>query len=182
MRRPNAVLRLAAGLLLAAWAVSRLPAAEETAKKRNTVLVIPIAYYTPETSLAGGVGGILAFRPLQARPDSRPSSVMFSAVYTLKEQFTLQAKPELYFDGESWVVTGNLEWSRYPTQFYGLGNDTPESDGETMSPVQVLAEVQVMKRVLPAWNLYAGFIGVLESYRFEAFQSGGQLASGRYSG
>ncbi len=182
MRMPDALLRSVAALLLAACAGPRLAAAEEAAKGRNTVLVIPIAYYTPETSLAGGIGGLLAFRPSGTAMTSRPSSILFSAVYTLKEQFTLQAKPEIYLDGEAWVVTGNLEWSRFPTRYFGIGNDTPDEAGETMTPVQTLAEIQVLRRVLPAWKLYAGVMGVYESYRFRTFESGGLLDSGSCRG
>lgn len=107
---------------------------------------------------------------------------MFSAVYTFKEQFTLQAKPEIYLDDEAWVVAGNLEWSRYPTSFFGIGNEAPEEAGEAMTPIQVLAELQAMRRIIPAWKLYAGIMGVYESYRYLAFEPDGGLDSGAFPG
>jgi hypothetical protein len=182
MNALRCLIRPAAALLLAACVAPCPAGAQEAEAKRNTFLIVPIAYFTPETSLAGGIGGILAFRPRAARASSRPSSVMFSAVYTFKEQFTLQAKPEIYLDDEAWVVAGSLEWSRYPTSFFGLGNDAPEASGEIMTPIQVLAELQVMRRVVPAWKLYAGIMGVYESYRYLAFEPGGILDSGLLPG
>jgi hypothetical protein len=154
------------------------------AEPKNTVLVLPMAYYTPETSLAGGIGGILAWRSAAssapARP--RPSSILFSAVYTLNDQFTIQAKPEIYSKGEDWVVTGSAEWSRYPNRFFGLGNDAPEAAGEIVTPIQVLAEFQVQRRIAPGSRIYAGLMGVFESYRFLDFEPGGILASGSLRG
>lgn len=161
--------------------------AVEPAVRKNTILVLPIAYYTPETRLAGGVGGILAFRPAaeKASPGklaSRPSSLLFSAVYTQNDQFTLQLKPEIYLAREDWAVTGSVEWSRFPSEFFGLGNETPEEAGELMTPIQVLTEVQVQRRIIPGGVLYGGITAVLESHRFLAFETGGLLDSGGYAG
>ncbi|MDD8025952.1 MAG: BamA/TamA family outer membrane protein [Acidobacteriota bacterium] len=179
----NALYRLAAGLLLAlAPAVSFAATDTPPASSKKTIIVIPMAYFTPETSLAGGIGGLLAGRFSGSDRTTRPSSVLFSAVYTLKNQFTIQMKPEIYLKNEAWVINGNAEWSRFPTPFFGLGNEAPEEASETMTPIQILTEVQVLKRIVPRWKLYAGVMGVYESYSFRAFASGGLLASGDYRG
>jgi hypothetical protein len=178
-------------ILIAAAAGSRpgLAAAREVPTRKNTVLILPLAYYTPETRLAGGVGGILAFRPAAGRPPqseapsgARPSSLLFSAVYTQNDQFTLQVKPEIYGPREDWVLTGSAEWSRFPSRFFGLGNDSPEAAGELMTPIQLLAEIQVQRRIIPALGLYAGVMAVLERYRFRSFAPGGLLDTGAYEG
>ncbi len=179
-------------LILIAAAAGLRPgtaAAQEAPGRKNTVLVMPIAYYTPETRLAGGIGGILAFRPGAGLPPqgktasaARPSSLLFSAVYTQNDQFTLQVKPEIYGNREAWVLTGSAEWSRFPSKFFGLGNDSPEVAGELMTPIQILTEVQVQRRIIPGLGLYAGVMAVLERYRFRSFAPGGLLDTGAYEG
>jgi outer membrane protein assembly factor BamA len=164
-------------------------AAEETPARKNTVLILPMAYYTPETRLAAGLGGILAFRPAAAlspqaksKAATRPTSFLFSAVYTQNNQFTVQMKPEIYWHREDWVLTGSAEWSRFPSKFFGLGNDAPEEAGELMTPIQILTEVQLQRRIVPGSSLYGGIMAVLESYRFRSFEPDGLLDSECYEG
>ncbi|MCX6561588.1 MAG: BamA/TamA family outer membrane protein [Candidatus Aminicenantes bacterium] len=169
-----------------AWAVLAavlplsLRAAEDTkpTAAKRTILVMPLAYYTPETRLAGGIGGILAYRPASEGKQPRPTSIQFSAVITQNDQFTLQMKPEIYLGREDWVLTGSLEWSRFPNEFFGLGNETLEAAGELITPRQLLAEFQVQRRLFPGRQIYAGLMGVIENYRFLAFAPEGPLASG----
>lgn len=150
--------------------------------RKLSFVALPLVYYSPETRLAGGVGGLMAFRPAGARPENRPTSVFFSAIYTQNEQSTWQVKPEAYWKGEDWMAAGNFELSRFPNKFFGLGNDTPDSTEEKYTPRQIALEVQVQRRILPGKKVYAGLIWAFDRYRFQEFEAGGLLAGGGIPG
>ena len=151
-------------------------------QKTSSFIIIPIVYYSPETRLAGGVGGLYTFRPKGTEPQDRPSALSFVALYTQNKQFTINMKPEIYLKRETYFLTGNLEISRYPNKFFGIGNDTPDSFEESYAPHQVSLEAAVWKKIIPRHNVYAGLVYNFDHYRFEDFEPSGRLITGDIPG
>lgn len=117
----------------AAVAAEETPAADPTPEESKEFTVhgtsidaYPYAYYTPETELAFGAGGILTF--YTARHDStlKPSSLTLSAYYTTNNQYKVSLTPEVYFLSNRYLVKAPVSFGRYVEKYWGTGNDTPD--------------------------------------------------------
>ncbi len=89
----------------------------------DIVKILPILFYTPETSAGFGAGMLFQFRMPGAIAERRPSSVTAGGVYTLHKQTLLQLTPELRFGDDDYVLKLDLLAAKYPNRFYGIGND-----------------------------------------------------------
>lgn len=158
------------------------PSSAAEAPKKGDVIILPIAFYSPETKLAGGVGGLLTFRSPGAASKGRPSSLYLYAIYTQMKQFSTSWEPELYFRQEAWLVKGRLVTERYPDKFWGTGPDAPDSAEENYTPRSLLIEGSIQRKVLPRANLYAGIQLRYEKFRVLSSDAGGALDRGAVAG
>jgi outer membrane protein assembly factor BamA len=156
-------------------AESEKPAAETLPA---SLVVLPVIYYTPETRLAFGVGGIYTFRPKGSLPADLPSYFQALAVYTQNKQFTLSLEPRLCLHGHSLLLTGLLELTKFPNKFWGIGPDTLASAEEDFTPAKQALQVTLQKRIIRRANLYVGLVYNFEHDKFLKFDPEGQLASG----
>ena len=135
MRLRNAL--LTAALLGAAALTARAAGAEEPPdttrlvegqilKTRHTVIsAFPYAYYTPETELAFGAGGIMTFYTSEEKV-LRPSKVTLSGYYSTKGQYKFSAGPQVYFSRNLLFISGNVDYGYYVDKYWGIGNDSQE--------------------------------------------------------
>lgn len=134
-------------------------------KNKVGFTILPIVYYSPETKLAFGSGGLFTYRFGLFFKQSRPSTLYFAAVYTLMKQFSFQIKPEIYLKNNSFFLTGNFLAERFPTKFWGIGGNTEESMLESYTPQNYFMEVGVQKKLFHDFPLYLGIKYHLESTR-----------------
>ncbi len=127
---------------------------------RNSLVALPYAYYTPETKIAFGVGGIYSFRPSGGSPEDRPSNVRIALTCTQLKQTILGFLPEIYLKNESYYLNGYYGYFKYPDKFWGIGNDTPDSAEEAYEPNYFKSYTNIQKRIKP--GLYVGI-----SYHYE---------------
>ncbi|MDW8220590.1 MAG: BamA/TamA family outer membrane protein [Bacteroidota bacterium] len=104
-----------------------------SAATRQGWRIIPVPSYSPETSFALTVGGVYYYSQHHGNATSRLNQIFGGIQYTLRNQFVVSVLPELYFHHENIRVFGQLEISRFPDFFYGIGNDLPESNREPFS-------------------------------------------------
>ncbi|MFT3924915.1 MAG: BamA/TamA family outer membrane protein [Myxococcales bacterium] len=90
--------------------------------------VLPIVYYSNETSLGLGAGTLLQFDLPGAAGGRRPSTIAMGAVYTLNKQIMGQITPDLRFGNDDYVLRADLAGARYPSRFFGIGNDNKRDD------------------------------------------------------
>ena len=119
------------------------PRDEPTAEASRTgdVIILPIVFYSPETKIAGGLGGLLTFRPSRAGAAERPSSIYFYTIYTQLKQFSMSWEPEFYSRQETWLVKGRLLLERYPDKFWGIGPAAPDGAEEGYTPRSVRGNI-----------------------------------------
>jgi hypothetical protein len=98
----------------------------DTTGVKNTIL--PFLFFLPETGLAFGVTGITTFRLDGESMASRPSQIIYSAAYTLKNQILLYVPFEIYKDENKIRYKGELGFYKYFYNYYGIGNNSLESD------------------------------------------------------
>ncbi|HEY6881815.1 MAG TPA: BamA/TamA family outer membrane protein, partial [Polyangiales bacterium] len=93
----------------------------------DIVKVLPILFYSPETSAGFGAGTLFQFRMPGAVGERRPSAISLGGVYTLHKQVMGQFTPELRFGDDDYVLKLDVLGAKYPNRFYGIGND-PRDD------------------------------------------------------
>lgn len=102
-----------------------------TTKKDSTKLkvgVFPSAFYSPETRL--GFGGFVYsyFNTSKSNLFDRKSNTQSYLSYTINKQFAFENDYQIWLKNNKFYLTGGLDYSRFPEFFYGISNDTKESD------------------------------------------------------
>lgn len=110
------------------------------------IIVAPVVSYSPETSLGFGFGAKYLFKMRGSGDDTRTSNMPVSARYTLENQFIVYSGFEIFSPGEKWMLEGNVQLQSFPRLYFGLGDETPESNEEKFSYRQVLIEPILLKK------------------------------------
>jgi outer membrane protein assembly factor BamA len=143
----------------------------DTVEATERVLV-PFAYYTPETRIAvGGVAGF--YRRLE--PQLPLSSLVGSVTGTTRKQFSTELRLEGFLPRGRWVQ-GGLELRQFPDRFFGVGPGTPDDAEEAYTSRIAVADARVQRSV--AGDLRAG---LQLRFRWEEvikMEEDGLLASG----
>jgi outer membrane protein assembly factor BamA len=154
-------------------------AQDAAVKKSHGLLLLPVVYYTPETHLAFGVGGMYYFQLPQDKSANRPSNINGLITYTLKKQFSLDLNPDFYF-GRGYHVQAYLTYSDFPDNFYGIGNATSTEMEEKFTSRYWKLSVEALKRVYRVLNV--GFQYFFDNTTVIKVEDGGQLSSGMVPG
>ena len=102
---------------------------DSTVTRRSSFSGYPYAYYTPETQLAFGAGGIFIFYTEKGKI-IQPSKITFSAYYTTNDQYKVSLSPTLYFFRNKIFSELPISFGHYVDKFWGIGNNTPETGNE----------------------------------------------------
>ncbi|TFH01677.1 MAG: hypothetical protein E4H13_04240 [Calditrichales bacterium] len=92
---------------------------------KPTINAYPYVYYTPETQLAFGTGGVVTFYAQKNRIIN-PSSITVSGFYSTIKTYELSISSQLYFAENKNAATIDLTYGHSIDRFYGIGNNTPE--------------------------------------------------------
>jgi outer membrane protein assembly factor BamA len=144
------------------------------------LIAIPFIYYSPETKLAFGGGGVLNFRAGRNKELTRASTIWAFGTLNLAKQFQVVVKPEIYFERNRFFLSGNFRYERTPQNFYGIGNDMPSTTEESYTPRIVNFQVGVKKKFLG--HLFAGVQYDFEQMTMEKVEPGGMLEDGEIPG
>jgi outer membrane protein assembly factor BamA len=95
--------------------------------KKETFRVLPIGYFTPETKLAAG--GLFYYMFCFQKGDTitRRSSIQQYLTYTWNHQFLAETDWYIFSNKEKYFFSGDMDFSRFPEFFYGIGNNTKDS-------------------------------------------------------
>jgi len=138
--------------------------------------VIPVPFYTPETSLGLGMYLINTFEGPGNGPDDRRSSVQVGLMATLKKQFVLWVAPELWMGGDRHLVRLELVGQFDQDTFYGIGANTRARDAEDYRSESAGFMPTYLQRV---WrSLLVGGHAHLRRNRTDDLEPGGLLDTG----
>ena len=107
---------------------NQAPAPEDTTNQKlhgTSLKAFPYAYYTPETELAIGAGGILTFYTAQERI-LKPSKVAASFYYSTRKQYKLSVDPQLYLSRNEIFTSMYLDLGQAVNKYYGTGSGTSD--------------------------------------------------------
>jgi len=136
---------------------------DTASSKKTKIIVLPVVYSTPETSLALGAGTSISF-PLG---DSESiSSVQFGGVYTLRKQLLIYLPFNLFWKNDLYRSKGEVGFYDYVFEYYGIG-DQPEAQSfyDAQYP---LIKGNVLRRLKE--NLYGGLSVQYDNFRLSNFQ------------
>jgi outer membrane protein assembly factor BamA len=143
------------------------------------LFVLPVVSYAPETGVAFGVSGAYQHRFSQ-RPGARPSTALPALLFTTKSQLLTGMLIDAWLDDDRWHATVSLGYRRFPTSFFGIGDDTAADREETFTDQSAVMTVELARRV--AGPLSVG--GILDAGQTSVrdLEPGGQLATGAIAG
>ena len=124
--------------------------------KKGSLVPLPLAFYSPETSLA--FGGVLfnLFRTVPEDTLSKFSNVRTAIIFTLRSQLLIDVDHDIFTRDEQYRITGKFLYAKFPDFFYGIGNQTEEKDEELYNANNLNIKTQIMGQVFD--NFYAGLI------------------------
>jgi hypothetical protein len=116
---------------------------------------IPVVFYAPETSLGLVVGGaVYGDAPTAPGVARRDDSLAVLLQGTVRKQFSITLSGVKYWDAARYQLTEDATWVRFPSYFWGVGNDTPDAARELYN--QSLATNRASFAVRIAESVYAG--------------------------
>ena len=92
----------------------------------------PYVFYTPETELAFGAGGIFVFYTTK---DSivYPSKIGFGGYYSTLKNYKISVNPAMYFFENRLYIREPVSYGFFVDRFWGIGDDTPDLGNEQYS-------------------------------------------------
>lgn len=142
---------------------------------RSSFTIIPLLFYTPETTVGFGIGGQGTFFTKGSDTTTRPSTMFFSGIYTLRNQFLLTAEPQIYLNNEKYLIDGKFLFKIFPDYFWGIGNESADSLQEDFNMQTTMLEVALLRRLKP--NVNFGFEYVFHAYDMKEYEQDGLVAS-----
>ncbi|HPR63167.1 MAG TPA: BamA/TamA family outer membrane protein [Thermoanaerobaculia bacterium] len=157
------------------------PAEEEiTEEKSSSWIVLPVLFRTPETGFAAGVMVNHIFRLSPAYTDGKPSSMLPMVIYTEEEQMIAQMFANLYLANDAYWIRGHVGYYDFPSLFYGIGNDTEETNEEEYTYRTLRLEMSFQRRF--ADDLYLGLGFDFKDHELLDVEQGGILDQGDIPG
>lgn len=141
-----------------------------------SVAPFPVLFSTPETGFGGGAGAVLTHRSRGDTPRTRPQALGIVAFYTAKNQSLFGLAPDLHFRRDSWRLRAEGGYRKFPTSFYGKGNDTPDTAEEDYTIEGAGLEATLTKRVYAELRL--GALYGIKRPRYTKTEPGGLLDRG----
>ena len=179
---------LAAGLAIAAIMIihsSAIGQVEMTTTRdtaqigRLDITGYPYFFYSPETEFALGGAMIFTMR-LSPDPKVKPSNAILSGYYSVKGSYDIFFNPEFYLDNDRYYIGISADYFRFVDKFWGIGNNTPETD--SAGYIRKLVWVNVEFDVRVVGPLKVGLNYDLNTTQIEDKQSNPFLLSGSVTG
>lgn len=150
------------------FAAQAQEASSDTSRTTFTT-VLPLIFYTPETSLGLGAAAVRNFYP-GAEAGDRPSQLQLGGAYTLRNQLLLYFSYQLFLRDNRTEVFGELGYYDYVYFYYGLGNATTQEMEETYQVRFPRIRWTILEQLVP--HLRAGLSCKFDHY--ELYQRAAQ--------
>ncbi len=102
---------------------------DSTGSRELSINAYPYAYYTPETELAIGAGGILVFYTSDTSI-IKPSKVVLGGYYSTKKQYNITLDPAFYFSDNHIFIKMPLGFGYFVDKYFGVGPNSVDNGNE----------------------------------------------------
>ncbi len=123
--------------------------AKDTTVYKSSNIVLPAISSSPETSLLMGGVLIRQFKLGTSYENTRTSTALVSAIYTLNNQMSIGIFPALFLPNENWVLEGGYAFNYFPESFWGIGRQSQDEDEVTVNSRQILLQQSILKKIYP---------------------------------
>lgn len=152
---------------------------DKSTNNRNTsVLLLPAVGYAQETGLEFGAVSIISFYTDPKDTLTRPSTININATFTTKRQSNLYIKPDVWFAGNRYHLSGTLRYKNFPFTFYGIGDHTFKKDEDKITLKWAAAIADFEKLITD--RLYLGISTGYEHFVYNDNEPGGIFDTQRY--
>ena len=143
-------------------------------------LILPLLFFLPETSLGFGVTGVTTFKKSSHSETTRPSQILYSAVYTLKNQLLFFVPYEFYGNDNNFRIKGELGYYRFFYNYFGLGPSTLREDNDNYNVIFPRVEFNYAQKLFK--NIYAGAGFNFDHFDLSIINPEGRLAQDKPEG
>lgn len=126
---------------------------EKSDETGRSFVALPVAGYSTDTGFMGGAWAIKSYN----RERVRISTVKTALIYTANKQLTTYFEIDHYFPANRDRVSFKLNYVKYPTYFYGLGNNSSNDDPEKYTPEFFETEFFHERSLKNAFKFKTGF-------------------------
>lgn len=141
----------------------------------GSLIPLPVVFYQPETGLGFGLTAINYYRATPGDTISPPSSISFVGIYTTKNQLVLAVSTDMYVDDDRWRLSSSASYSSFPTKYWGIGNETPDSAEEDYTPRTFTLQAWPQRQVAAGW--YVGLAAQVIDRKVTEATEGGLIDS-----
>lgn len=148
-------------------------------KDKNSLLPIPVVYYTPESGLFFGASLLYNFYIDRKKPIN-PSQIQLAGGYTTKDQLLIFIPFQLFWNQNQWRSVGELGFYNYAYPFYGIGNESSPDRFSTYRALFPRLRFFLLKEVKS--HLFIGGRYWLENYDITNWDKNGVFVQEEYEG
>ena len=134
----------------------------DSTKGSSSFNAYPYVYYTPETQLAAGAGGIFIFYSGKGA-SLKPSKIGFGGFYSSNKQYKLSTSPEFYFANNDVYFKLPTSYGFFINKYWGIGDNTDAYENASYS-VKTFASTLTFQ-VPPEW-FFADRTGLILDYDY----------------
>ena len=124
------------------------PAFLDSTDRKTTLKAYPYAFYTPESKLAFGAGGIMIFYTNKTS-DVKPSKIGFGGYYSTNNQYKISMNNTYYFWENKLYFNLPISYGKFINKYWGTGSQVNdyEDAGYTIETFSSTLTLQLP----PAW-------------------------------
>lgn len=142
--------------------------------RKRYFFVVPIFSYKPETRWQVGLSFSHYFRAKnQSDSTTRPSVVRLNTSYTQNNQFSIRPMFEVFTTGNRFSIRGQLQFTQFAENYWGIGNQSAEANKEHYSFSQYKANLKVSRLIRK--KIYAGLLINFEELYNLKYQEGSYM-------
>ena len=99
----------------------------DSTSRKSSLKAYPYAFYTPESKLAFGAGGIFIFYTNKTS-DVKPSKIGFGGYYSTNNQYKISMNNTYYFWENKFYFNLPISYGRFINKYWGVGDDVDDYD------------------------------------------------------
>jgi len=128
---------------------------KDTSKKSSFVL-LPVLTSAPETGIEAGGAGLLSFYTDTLHHGTRVSNIFAYTTITTKGQNRFSISSSYWLPKNAFHFTGAISYINFPTDFYGIGNNTHKADADLVDEKRFKFSFNGEKSLGQDW--YLGYV------------------------
>lgn len=151
--------------------IQRLLSNEVDTTRKPSFMPIPVLGYSQESGLEFGLGALYSRYMDPSDPSNRSSNFSLLGSVSTKKQYNVSLKGDVYTSQNKFHLIGELKFKSIPFNYFGIGNETLESNENRVLEDQFKILLEAEKQFLP--NTYTGVSLGFERYKFTNREEGG---------